>query len=415
MPRARVTAISLLWILVGNPGNAQRSDTTIVRVGAPVHPGVGALVEELTLGSGSNAGEYRFTAPFVFNGPDGGAYVVDVSNPWGPGAYQTIVRQYDAAGKFVRAFGGTGQGPGEYTGILRDVKTLADGRVLVLERSAVLVYTATGDSLGRWRTRDVAAHLFVDPAGFVHVSGTSREAGRPGPFLHRFGLDGKLVDDSAHPAAAFPDPPKLSDGLLPFASRHLVKWSPLGYFVTVNTANYAIDLRMPSRAGARWVQGDPVLSIRRTVPPIALSSAERADWRESLTFYWRRQNPKWEWDAPELSHTKPPISGLQVADDGRIWVRVSQPATLNPAVVLRTGAVPGFVDIDAERRWVEPWVYDVFEPAGRYVGQVQFPDNTPPPHLARMEFAIRGDVVWGVVYDRDGTPRVKRYRIAWAR
>jgi hypothetical protein len=60
-------------------------------------------------------------------------------------------------------------------------------------------------------------------------------------------------------------------------------------------------------------------------------------------------------------------------------------------------------------------VYDVFQPAGQYVGQVRVPDYTGAPYLPRMEFAIQGDTVWGVTHDQDYVPSVKRYRINWGR
>jgi hypothetical protein len=359
--------------------------------------------------------------PYVFSGPAGGVFVVDVSNPTGPGAYNTTIQLFDRTGRFVRAIGRSGQGPGEYSGIVSDVKDLPDGRVLVLARGGLLVYSSTGRPITQWATGASSTQLFVDPAGFVHLHGVSPGRGRPPTYyMETFTFDGRLTDRPTSPQAAFPTPPMVAGATVPFVSEYLVKWSPLGYFVTVNTADYAIDLRLPRstgqvpRSGALWAEGDPVRSIRRTVPLVPVGAAERADWRQSITMFRRRQVANWVWDGPEIPTVKPAISGLQIATDGRIWVRVSQRAILNPSVIIRTSpGLEDFVDIEAERRWVESHVYDVFAPSGDYVGQVRFPVGTRPPHVPRFDFAIDGDVVWGVKYDSAHVPSIQRYRVSW--
>ena len=438
--------LALLGVVIVRTANAQRSDTAVVNVGAPRNAGVATLVEELTVGNGSAAAEYQFSTAYVYTGPAGGVFVVDLENPLAPGrgAYRTTVRQYDRAGKFVRAFGRSGQGPGEYQSFIADVKHLPDNRVLILDGSArVLVYSATGAPLEDWKLRPkaeggplaVGMKASVDPGGFVHVGGTyfvpgerlpGGRRGGPGkqePFLQRFRLNGTPVDQLTPPEADFPPSQVVGGMLLPFGSRYLASWSPLGYFVTVNTATYEVNLRLPgSRGGAQasgagWAAGDPVRSIRRAAPPIPISDAERGDWRQSLTMYFRRDRPDWEWSGPDIPRVKPPIRNLQVASDGRIWVQVSQPSTLDRSVSIRSAPVgrTALNDIDAERRWVEPTVYDVFEPAGQYVGQVRFPEYTGAPYLPRMPVAIDGDTVWFVAHDADYVPSVKRYRVNWGR
>jgi hypothetical protein len=70
-------------------------------------------------------------------------------------------------------------------------------------------------------------------------------------------------------------------------------------------------------------------------------------------------------------------------------VRASQPSILNPEVAIRTAVGrEAWVDAEAARRWVEPWVYDVFEPCGRYVGQVRFPETPTPAYGFRFDSAI---------------------------
>jgi hypothetical protein len=98
------------------------------------------------------------------------------------------------------------------------------------------------------------------------------------------------------------------------------------------------------------------------------------------------------------------------ADDGRVWVRVAQAARLNSTVKLRTspGGLGQPTDEEGRPRWIEPAVYDVLEPTGRYVGRVRVPDGL-------MGLAIRADTVWGMLRDSSDVPQVKRYHIRWPR
>src|SRR5688500_11969295 len=99
---ARLISSGILTASVSFSATAQRSDTTVIRVGAPQHRGVATLVEELTLGNGSTAEEYQFTHAFIFPGRDGSVFIVDVQDPHNVGDFRSAVRQYDRAGKFVR-------------------------------------------------------------------------------------------------------------------------------------------------------------------------------------------------------------------------------------------------------------------------------------------------------------------------
>jgi hypothetical protein len=53
-------------------------------------------------------------------------------------------------------------------------------------------------------------------------------------------------------------------------------------------------------------------------------------------------------------------------------------------------------------------LYDVFEPDGSYLGQVQVPAGA-------YALVRRGDQVWGYAVGEDDVPRIKRYRINWRR
>src|SRR6185503_10543159 len=108
----------------------------------------------------------------------------------------------------------------------------------------------------------------------------------------------------------------------------------------------------------------------------------------------------------------PLYEDLQVALDGRIWV------ALVPEVSNRVGSISsggGGVGPPGTSRTrpqgpppptPRPALYDVFEPDGQYLGQVQV-----PPKVSSV--VRRGDQVWAIAFDDDDVPRIKRYRIAW--
>lgn len=113
----------------------------------------------------------------------------------------------------------------------------------------------------------------------------------------------------------------------------------------------------------------------------------------------RQIDYRWTWGGPVIPEVKPPFKGLFVDQDGRIWVRLHQPAELVTPEALGAS--------EAESTWREPIVFDVFEPGGRYLGQVHAPSGfrtLPQP-------VIRGDMVWAVVAEPGELPNVVRFRI----
>jgi hypothetical protein len=417
----------VLHVLVSSTSLAQTSDTTVIRIDRATSSARGTLVHELTVGEGSGDEVYRFTSARVSIGRSGSA--VYITNITFDGLSQSQVRQYDPRGVFVRAVGRPGEGPGEYVYGVGDVEELPDGRLLVSDGRGVIVYSRNGAFLARLIARARAINfgsaIMVDPLGLIYVYGMTYASGNPSrtattvwrPFRYRFRLDGTLVDSVAATELEFPDPSRMGRVVVPFIPTYVAAWSPLGYFVTAHRAAYAIDLRLPQTAHTPanhtpWQPGDRVVSLRRITTPVPVLQGERTEWQRSILMFMRTGggSPAWQWSGPDIPSTKPPVSELFVARDGRIWVRLSQVAALDSNVRSPLEARSRADSSDllrARARWVEPFVVDVIEPDGRFVGQVRMPDRL-------WQFDAIGDTVWTVELDSLEVPTVRRYRIRWS-
>ena len=412
MSRRCIRSLSMLFTFASVAGAQGATRDTVVRnADRPLHPGVATLVEELSIGVADGAEEYIFgNIADVALGRDGSLYVFDGQVP--------IVRHYDASGRFLRNIGRAGSGPGEYRSA-SGIATTPDGRLLVWDTGnwRINVYSATGDVLTQWTTpsgmsgggtAQFSRAIFVDTAGVV----TTRKMvfdrnpdNRPTIWV-RFRPDGTPADTLREPPA--PELGRLSARAdrvstaapVPFAPIRFVALSPFGYLVAGYPSRYAFEIHQPGRA---------VVSVRREVKPEPVSRAERAEGRKNIEERMRQTDPNWSWNGPDIPDTKPLYHGLTVGLDGRIWVSLTRGADPKLGLSSTSGVgsgVPRAPRPAADREPGKPTLYDVFEPDGRYVGQVQVPANT-------TAMVRKGDKVWAVAFGDDDVPRLKRYRIAW--
>lgn len=395
---------------------AQSQSDTIVRAAQqPAHPGVARLVEEMSIGVADGAEEYTIgEVADMALGRDGSLYVFDGQVP--------VVRHYDAAGKFLRSIGRSGSGPGEYRSA-SGIATMPDGRLLVWDTGnwRINVYAANGDFLTQWMTpsgmsgggtAQYSRAILADTSGMVITRKTifnmRNMDSRPTVWL-RFRPDGTPADTVHEPPAtvlgrvsARAERVSTSDEV-PFAPRRIVAMSPLGYLVAGYANRYAFEIHQPGRA---------VVSVRRDMKPEPVSRTERAEGRKRVEDRMRQTDPNWTWNGPEIPENKPLYHSLQLGLDGRIWIG------LTPETGPRISSISGGGGIGqgprrppppaADREPPKPSLFDVFEPDGRYLGQVQVPAGA-------SAVLRKGDQVWAVALGDDDVPRVKRYRIAWPR
>ncbi|HEX6053687.1 MAG TPA: 6-bladed beta-propeller [Gemmatimonadaceae bacterium] len=389
-----------------------QADTTVRNAGAPRYPGVATLIRETSFGSIDGADEYVFgDISEIAVARDGSIYVFDRQVP--------ALRKYDASGKYVRTFGRKGSGPGEYlnTGGLA---VLRDGRVLLWDTGNwrinvyspdgnVLPTLVTASGMGAGQTFGTGRALTVDSAGRIYTRRPIRDGRTRRNVYIRYRANGTVLDTI--PAPQFgPEPPSISvssrngnarsSAPVPFTPTPKAVLSPLGYFITGFPSRYAFEIHSGLRLGS------PV-SIRRTVTPARVTAQERDSARKAIEELFRRTNPNWTWTGPDVPRTRPFYASIAVGDDGRIWIALvgegRRPGTLMGATLGAPARPPQSREPTGTPT---PALYDVYEPNGAYIGQVQV-----PPRVYTM--VRRGDHIWAIELDDDDVQKVTRFRINW--
>jgi hypothetical protein len=375
-------------------------DTIIARAQGPALWGDEVTVqEEVRIGELEGADEYTFGSVVSVTVDDAGAmYVLDQQ--------AKTARKYDAGGRHVLNIGRSGSGPGE----LKQPHSLdfvPDGRLAVRDfgNARINLYDATGESVGTLIIPGgfyTSTPMHIDTVGRIYTSviadrmeGQMFKVG-----FQRFSADGKVQDTIRNPRRDFQsasliarsaDGNSMSATGVPFTPT--VQWTldRGGNVVWGISDDYTVHTVRDGRP----------FRITRTVEPVPVQSQEKAAEEERVKRNMKRTQPNWTWQGPSIPDTRPFFKAINVAHDGRIWVQVSQPAVREPADTTAARAPDALPPID---RWVEPLVYDVFEPAGQWLARIRLPDRFRPLYM-------RGDHVWGVQRDELDVNYVVRLRI----
>lgn len=418
MTMLKTATFTLLSFLCVGELAAQRTDTIVRTAGRPVHAGVATLRREISIGIADGDEKYMMGAiADVAVSASGDIYVWDRSVP--------AIRVYDATGKYVRTIGRLGSGPGEY----RPGGALAIGRngnLLMWDpgNARINVYSATGDVVTSWPTKSGSSGsvegrglLTIDAGGITYAQSmfVIRQPGKPVDTRIgwiRFQPNGSPQDTVFTPP--YPEERLLraeargqfSTRVVPFMPNAYYELSPLGYFVSGVSDRIALDINEP---------GKPVLSIRRTVPPQAVTARERDSARADITAEMRKVLPTWSWNGSDIPKTKPVYSSLTIASDGRLWVQLAEgPRAKEDSAALGRGQMMVMEGRGGGALRTVPWscpssgwmLFDIYEASGTYLGQVQVPARVDP-------IVMRGDFVWATTCNDDGVPSVGRYRISW--
>ncbi|MEE9578884.1 MAG: hypothetical protein V3W24_04850 [Gemmatimonadota bacterium] len=408
-------------------------DTTVVRtVSGSAWGGPARLVERarIDLEAADSANTIRMVAALAV-GPRGDVYVVDPETP--------AVRSYDEDGEYRRSFKVPPDSAGAYE-LPNGVAVLADGRVVIRDprTASFLIYSSRGNYLERWpHPFRVYSPLpvMLDHEERLYTAtpfnpSAPREERRQG--LVRYAPDGTIEDTIPIPEIDYA-PPALSvvsyEGdtvsfRIPLYPRTFWAWSPTGDWVRGISSGYSFDVARPDGR---------VVRIEREHEPVAASREERMALYRSVDRRARQLDYRWTWRGPVVPETKPPYKSIFTDRDGRIWVQLHQPAQLRAGEAGEEAPVPTEpepdsasaasaagedsasvassirenIDRPSARDFGEPIVFDVFQPDGRYLGQV----SAPAGFRTRPMPVIQGNTVWAAVGERGSVPSIVRFEI----
>jgi hypothetical protein len=332
--------------------------------------------------------------------PDGSIYVSEDT---------PILKKFGPDGTFIKVFGRLGSGPGEYRNPDGGLAVLKDGRVVIRDpgNGRLNLFTADGQPAGSWRIRssfNTSRRLYADTAGNLYTLILFDPEARVDDWvmgLQQFSPDGTLGDSIRAPAWEY-EPAEIkaekegssSVNNVPFTVSDSWAWSPLGYYIGGVTSAYRIEVFRP---------GSP-LRIERNAPPVPVQPEEAADHRRVVNDNMVMNYPGWVWNGPDVPRIKPPFREVYAGDDGRIWVLLSRPGVKDSTGERRSGTGSGRYSVPI---WSEPVAFDLFEPDGRYLGEVMAPDG----FQTWPEPIFRGDTVWAAVEDADGVRYIHRMEI----
>jgi hypothetical protein len=349
------------------------------------------MVEELSIGVLDGADELMFASiGSMAVDEEGGIYAFDSRVP--------ALRHFDFQGEYIRTLGREGGGPGEYgewsdmfaqlhqlPGQLSELQAFVgaltvrrDGKIVLadLGNARLNLYEPDGTPAAHWSVQGgifSRQGIAVDTADHTYVSIVT-EAIRPTAalevgYLH-LDPEGNAVDTM--PVPTLPGEPEARRlGPTDPSKEHAL--SPLGYMVVGVTDDYSFEIRRPA---------GPTVRIERAYEPVSFAPEERAEWQAVLDWFKQADYPV---DIGSVPDRKLPYGSFLADERGRIWVRLHVTARKDETVESPSEGSNGPPPIS----WVEPNVYDVFEPDGTYLGEVRFPWRTTP-------LVVRGDTAWGV-------------------
>lgn len=335
-----------------------------------------SVVEEMRLGSLDAEGPEMFgEIRSVELDALGRIYVLD--------AQAKEVRVFDSQGRFVRAVGRQGGGPGE----LGEPAALLwgpDGHLWVVDQgnARFSVFDTTGTYVTS-HPRPGGFAFLPWPGGFdrdgnLHDVAVSRDrSGPPLMGLAKFDRDMKRV-------GSFTRPPftgetfelRMANNVMmvgvPFAPSLAWELSPDGTVWLGVTDQYR--LHQVSYAG------DTLRIVEREFQPLPVSDADREAGMERLQRFIDQGGTV---DESRIPTVKPAFRSVAVDEQGYLWVRPTAEAD------------------------EENYLFDIFDPQGRYLGALR----TPFPVYPSAPLLIRGDTLVTVTEDELGVGYVVRARV----
>lgn len=333
------------------------------------------LRETLRIGSAADTGPTQFGDISALAVDSAGRiYVADLQ--------AGEIRVFGSGGRFVRAIGRKGRGPGELRWPAGLTLTPDGGRLLVVDYGNA-----------RWSVFDTSGAILYDHQrplpkwtvpwpGRFDPTGRLVEPARYGPVRAGAAPDvpGRLLElDSTFAAVdSFPFPRYGGEVDAPFSPRLVWRLDGCGHLWFGGSDRYRIV--------ERGLAGDTIRVIERNAPADQISERAKEEAARSSERRMRAIGLSGHVDRSSIPNAYPRFDDLWVDGRGDLWVVPYAHDRTKP--VLRE--------------------LDVFGPAGHYLGRVR-----PPVPLER-HFPLpvfRGDVLYGVTEDDLGVEYVVRLRI----
>lgn len=330
------------------------------------------VIEDLRIGSIDAEGPETFARIPSFAVDDAGRF-------WVLESQAAELRGFDPSGRHIGTVGRAGEGPGEFRQPLR-VDISPDGELWVMDPGNARL-SIFGSEGGLERTVPFGGGFFTTP----WRGGFDRSGRYYSPVLDpdaevriRFGVfhEDLIPLDTIDPPA---DPVERNrwqfvsdDGgarmTIPFQGRRTWDLSPEGTVWALITDEY--------RLVEFGLDGDTLRTVTKTSRPVPVSDEERAEAIESLRWFTDQGG---RIDPSEIPSHKPSVNWFFWDDLDHIWVA----------------------------RTDEPGLFDVFDPEGRFLGEITLPfmlQEVPTP-------IVQDGLLYGVVEDEYEVPYVVRARI----
>ena len=332
------------------------------------------LAEELRIGSADDSGPGALSNPRALEVDAAGRIYVVENQPM-------ELRVYAPDGRYLRTLARSGSGPGEIQeaiGLAWD--TLGHLWVVDQRNARYTVFDTAGARLAE-RRRPVSTFFTWVWMGMLSRTGEVVEVSSV-PGDGSFRQVALRLDSSLAARDTVPLPERQTPGFelrrgssrtiagVPFAPSLLWRLDPRGYLWSSITDHY--------RVVQQTLTGDTVRVIERTVPPVEVTSAEKDTGIAQLRWFTEQGGVV---DRSRIPDVKPPISWFWVDDQGYVWTRRSQPAQATGTML------------------------DVFDPGGRFLGEVHAPLELGTTAL------IRGAALYAIATDADDVPVIVRFRI----